>query len=378
MNEFIAPSTPEYDAFGPWVYPVTDEADMPPIFRGFMDLHDLQLVLKIPRDIERRYATPDMDLYDTLVYVDADGVGTLSRPPMSDYDPDLLPKPSWVAWSDLIGFEQTTSYLDGQVRLFCREASPIQFSFNAVSADIIDDLLSLIHYKLFPKKLASGYSTHLFRDAVGSNDVALRNYFNKLQKTIESLSPVFRRKTRRLNGNGALGEPSERLIPGKRLNAIILGTSGPDIVMVHRRLSGLEGSKNDPSVGFTVLRRDAVQVEASQNNKWMPIDDIRLPPSEVVIHAGQDDETFSTLWDLCETQVPMSTMAERSAPKLSHIEKKKVASKPVTGADKFRPPGQRPESLASGRDASKRGGNSEEGAVRGIDRYRPPGQAPTL
>jgi hypothetical protein len=55
-----APSTPEYDAFGPWVDPVRTAEEVPPLYRDHpVDLAGSRLVLKVPRDIARRDATPD-------------------------------------------------------------------------------------------------------------------------------------------------------------------------------------------------------------------------------------------------------------------------------------------------------------------------------
>lgn len=75
-----AASTPEYDAFGPWVDPVRSAEEVPPLYRDHpVDLAASRLVLKVPRDIARRDATPDMDLYDHLLVLEADALTVLSR-----------------------------------------------------------------------------------------------------------------------------------------------------------------------------------------------------------------------------------------------------------------------------------------------------------
>ena len=58
----------EYDAFGPWIDEVFAPEDVPRLFRNHaLDFDAARLVLKVPRDIVRRDATPDMDLYDYLL-----------------------------------------------------------------------------------------------------------------------------------------------------------------------------------------------------------------------------------------------------------------------------------------------------------------------
>uniref|UniRef100_UPI002027CDA8 hypothetical protein n=1 Tax=Actinotalea sp. C106 TaxID=2908644 RepID=UPI002027CDA8 len=72
--------SPEYDAFGPWVYQVTTPDEVPPLFRDHpLDLASAQLVLKVPRRIARRDANPSMHLYDHLLVVDGTGLTVLSR-----------------------------------------------------------------------------------------------------------------------------------------------------------------------------------------------------------------------------------------------------------------------------------------------------------
>lgn len=70
----------EYDAFGPWLYEIDDDHPLPPLFAPHVDLRKpYRMLFKIPRDIERRRATPDMDLYDYVVAADDDGVQVWSR-----------------------------------------------------------------------------------------------------------------------------------------------------------------------------------------------------------------------------------------------------------------------------------------------------------
>lgn len=70
----------EYDRFGPWIDEVTTPDEVPRLFRSHpLDLATARLVVKVPRNISRRDATPDMDLYDHLVILDGETLTLLSR-----------------------------------------------------------------------------------------------------------------------------------------------------------------------------------------------------------------------------------------------------------------------------------------------------------
>lgn len=75
-----APRVSEYDRFGPWIDEVVTPDDVPRLFRDHpLDLAAARLVLKVPRNIARRDATPDMDLYDHLLVLDDAGLTVLTR-----------------------------------------------------------------------------------------------------------------------------------------------------------------------------------------------------------------------------------------------------------------------------------------------------------
>lgn len=53
----------EYDAFGPWILEVRDEAGMPRRFRpAYPRVQDARFLLKVPCDADRRAVRPGMDL----------------------------------------------------------------------------------------------------------------------------------------------------------------------------------------------------------------------------------------------------------------------------------------------------------------------------
>src|SRR5512143_3413558 len=116
--------TSEYDRFGPWIDEVTIPEDVPPLYRDFpLDFQRARLVLKVPRNISRRNATPDMDLYDALLVLDEVGLTVLSRRLESDarrasfvrgYDVTTVP------YSQVVGVLDTVELLQGILTIFMR------------------------------------------------------------------------------------------------------------------------------------------------------------------------------------------------------------------------------------------------------------------
>ena len=120
----------EYDAFGPWVYDVDGEHPLPPLFVPFVDMSkSWRMLLKIPRDIERRRATPDMDLYDFVVGADDAGVQIWSRR-------EKAVESTRIAYRDITGIRLYQRLLHGVCTLYSA-GGPVILTYNTVSADVI-------------------------------------------------------------------------------------------------------------------------------------------------------------------------------------------------------------------------------------------------
>ena len=74
------PTPGEYARFGPWVDEIASADELPRLYRDHpIDFAAALLVLKVPRNIARRDARPDMDLYDHVVVLEPDRLTVLSR-----------------------------------------------------------------------------------------------------------------------------------------------------------------------------------------------------------------------------------------------------------------------------------------------------------
>lgn len=129
-----APGASEFDRFGPWIDEVTTPDDVPPLYRDHpLDLAAALLVLKVPRNIARRDATADMDLYDHLIALDAEGLTVLSRvatakrrgaPVERGYDARR------VAHGEVAAIRDVVSLLDGRLSIHTLDGAALTLRYN--------------------------------------------------------------------------------------------------------------------------------------------------------------------------------------------------------------------------------------------------------
>lgn len=147
-------SAAEYDAFGPWIDEVRSPQDVPRLFRAHpLDLDAAHLVLKVPRNISRRDATADMDLYNHLLVLADDELTVLTRLdaptdagelPASVYDEAL----GYRTWScrptDVVAMRDVTSMLDARLDLLTQDGRTLTVRYNGSAADGVQRLVDAI------------------------------------------------------------------------------------------------------------------------------------------------------------------------------------------------------------------------------------------
>ncbi len=135
--------TAEFDAFGPWIDEVHALDDVPPLFRSHpLDLAAATLALKVPRNIPRRDATPDMNLYDHLVVVAAGGLTVLSR------TADDAGREGYAArtvpFADIAALRDVVSLLDGCLTVVTRDGDPVVVSYNGSARAAVTRLVETL------------------------------------------------------------------------------------------------------------------------------------------------------------------------------------------------------------------------------------------
>jgi hypothetical protein len=129
--------TREYDSFGPAMHIIDDYHTIPKVFVDHYKPKESPLLLfKIPRNIERREANPDMDLYDYLIGVFKTHLLILKRE-------GKRVKLIKIDISDIVAIKKTNCLLRGELYIYTK-SDTILIVYNTVSDNIIVKTLNLI------------------------------------------------------------------------------------------------------------------------------------------------------------------------------------------------------------------------------------------
>ncbi|MDM7832606.1 hypothetical protein [Cellulomonas edaphi] len=145
-------STREYDQFGPWIDEVRGPQDVPALYSDYpIDFAAGELVLKIPRNIARRDATPDMDLYDHLLLLRRDDFVVLSRTdPTAGGAPDGAPYGQRVlAFQDIAAIHDVVNLLDGRLSILARDGDVVSVAYNGAARASVDRLIDVLRAGLW-------------------------------------------------------------------------------------------------------------------------------------------------------------------------------------------------------------------------------------
>lgn len=130
-------SIQEYNRFGPWVLEITGQDPAPALFLPHLDRSRPALLsFKIPRQIERREATPGMNLYDYLVSLFPEELEILQRV-------GETVRRTVISYQDIQSIALQENLLQGQLVIqganqFC------SLPFSSVSSDLMQRALNLI------------------------------------------------------------------------------------------------------------------------------------------------------------------------------------------------------------------------------------------
>ena len=127
----------EFNAFGPWILEITDEFPLPPLFIPYYsDGANALMRVKIPRDIERRRANQDMDLYDYVIGLYEDHMYILERLKGTV-------KETTISYAEMEGLENFADSLLGRFTIFLNDRK-VMIPYNAVSKSIINSMMKII------------------------------------------------------------------------------------------------------------------------------------------------------------------------------------------------------------------------------------------
>lgn len=278
--------TPELDAFGPWILPVRTPDDLPPLFRTATDLSGARLALKVPRPIERRDARAGMDLYDRLVLVRDDGIELLTRAP----EVAAGWQRRWLRAGDLLAVEDSTDLLDGRLRLHAAGGDVVEIPYNGSSGATVRALLDEVRYLWRTPEGIAAPAAPLPLDALGPDDVGLVNLQRDLCRHDPWLRPLVLRPRRTASRRGR--GPARALLGAwpTTLHAAVLGATGSELVVAHRRSWLSRGYRPVHSLATTVVPLNrGIRVEVADDPRWSGLHRLRLAPTSVTLVVVGDD-----------------------------------------------------------------------------------------
>lgn len=163
----------EYVAFGPWIIEITDKYPLPPLFIPYYKEDGIDLMrIKIPRDIERSNANPDIDLYDYVIGLYENSIYILER-----LENDV--KETKILYDEIEGLENYVDILSGKFTIFLNDRKVI-IPYNAVSKEIINSMIRIIRDRYIGKSYQKLHSP--YDNDKGKNNIKEILYINLLSQ----------------------------------------------------------------------------------------------------------------------------------------------------------------------------------------------------
>lgn len=249
-----AASTPEYDAFGPWVDPVRSAEEVPPLYRDHpVDLAASRLVLKVPRDIARRDATPDMDLYDHLLVLGPDRFTALSRistptarrgaaAPAGGRRYDVRE----IAYDRVAALQTSVDLLDGRLTVHALTGAPVTVRFNGSSADVVEQLVDLLRLLAWPvpttgdpaprdPTVRTPGTARLDRRALGEKEIGLVSAYREVADREPGLKALASHPRRTVAPSGGAPGRLLHLLHPMTVQAAVVASEGRELQVFGRR-----------------------------------------------------------------------------------------------------------------------------------------------
>lgn len=201
----------EFRRFGPWIDEIRGPQDLPRLFRAHpVDFHDARLVLKVPRDVHRRDARPEMHLYDHVLAVGSEALTILSRRAAPGHgigderggrgdDGDDWYDTRVVPYHRIAAVRDTVSLLAGALTLSTADGQEVTVRYNGSAREsiaLLVDELRLATSTPVPARAgravlvaAQGFARPGAEPRLGRSDVALEGAFRELALERPSLVP---------------------------------------------------------------------------------------------------------------------------------------------------------------------------------------------
>lgn len=289
--------TDEFDAFGPWVLPVSTAEEVPRLFRPHVgDPHTADVVLKVPRAISRRDANPSMDLYEHLLLVREGAVVLLTRAPG---ERGGVRRRSLVA-DELLAIDESVDLLDGRLLMYAKEGPALRVSFNGASRDTVRSFVDVVRGLWTEGSTTAEPQPDPHPIPLGLRDlgpdVALVNDYRALVAAEPAMRLLGAHPRQGVEpvADGSLSvltRLAHRLVP-MTLQGAIVCTDGREVVVLHRRPWWVRGQRPVHSSARTTLPvARAGGLEARDHDTYVGVRIMRIGGAlEMPVPAGSAGE----------------------------------------------------------------------------------------
>ena len=288
----------EYDAFGPWVYEITEEHPLPPLFAPHFPANEpFEMAFKIPREIERRRATPDMDLYDYVVAAYADHILLLSRH-------DSAVEETRVPYEGIESVQLYRRMLYGVCTLYLRH-SRVEIPFNVVSVDILMRFIGLVRAKLLADAPDCTLPQSLPDSALG--EVLFVNLLRDLRDAGEdfALGAVQKDIVVR-DREQSFVQKAVALVRPKRLMSAMHLVSGRELLVIRRGSGGQKARDSEYSYDYTYIpRRNIREITLRRDEQLagVTVCAIKLPHHRFDWQFGADNEAAAAFYQALQEYI---------------------------------------------------------------------------
>ena len=295
----VVPDTREYDAFGPWIDEVRSLADVPRLYRDHpLDLSAARSVLKVPRDIARRDATPGTDLYDHLLVLEEARLTVLSRRPEEPLGYEVRE----VALAEVAAVLDTVDLLDGRLHLHTRDGRVLTLRYNGSARERVRQLVDGLRTDGGRPATPDGLDRQaLTPDALGPDDVAVVADVREVTRARPGLTARAwhgRRPVRPRPGGaaGALRTLTHALSPAT-LQAAVAASDGDHLEVFGRREQLVRGRRPVHSASRLVVPLPGLdRVTAAANPRYAGAVDLVLTAGRaqltLTVPEGSGTERF--------------------------------------------------------------------------------------
>src|ERR1035437_6437943 len=142
----------EYDAFGPWIYPIRTYDDMPPRFRHwYEELQSSEFFFKVPINDERSAMRPGMDLYRSVLAIYPERVVVL------EWNGSDVTRRD-IAMDTIQAVRTSSDLLPSDLTLYIADGGTVRLEYNAVSSHEIEKVVDFLRERMIASRASSSKS----------------------------------------------------------------------------------------------------------------------------------------------------------------------------------------------------------------------------